>query len=88
MLRYSPDQGEDRIAPPTLRLKPAELEEIHYRLSIDEPQPSNILNCPHLGYVSSQIAQILNVGPRTVTNVGNADLEGGLESALGGGASR
>jgi transposase len=73
------------MTPLTLRLKPAELEEIRYRLSIEEPRVirrANILNCLHLGYVSSQIAQILNVDPKTVTNVGNAYLEGGLESAL------
>ena len=29
---------------------------------------ANILNCLHLGYVSSQIAQILNVDPKTVPN--------------------
>jgi hypothetical protein len=73
------------MTPLTLRLKPAELEEIRYRLSIEEPRVirrANILNCLHLGYVSSQIAQILNVDPKTVTNVGNAYLEGGLESGL------
>ena len=73
------------MAPMTLKLKPSELEEIRYRLAIEEPRVirrANILNCLHLGYVSSEIAQILNVDPKTVTNVGNAYLEGGLESAL------
>jgi len=73
------------LTPLTLRLKPSELEEIRYRLSIEEPRVirrANILNCLHLGLVSSQIGQILNVDPKTVTNVGNAYLEGGLESAL------
>lgn len=73
------------MTPVTLQLKHSELEEIRYRLSIEEPRVirrANILNCLHLGYVSSQIAQILNVDPKTVTNVGNAYLEDGLESAL------
>ena len=74
------------MTPLTLRLTPAELEEIRYRLSIEEPRVirrANILICLHLGYVSSQIAQILNVDPKTVTNVRNAYLEGrGLESTL------
>jgi hypothetical protein len=42
---------------------------------------TNILICLHLGYTSVQIAQILNVDRKTMTNVGNAYLEGGLESA-------
>ena len=73
------------MTPLTLQLKPSELEEIRYRLSVEEPRVirrANILNCLHLGLVSSQIGQILNVDPKTVTNVGNAYLEGGLESAL------
>jgi transposase len=68
-----------------LKLKPSDLTEIRYRLSIEEPRVirrANILNCLHLGYASAQIAQILNVDPKTVTNVGNAYLEGGLDSAL------
>jgi hypothetical protein len=47
-------------------LKPAELEEIRYRVSVEEPRVirrANILNCLHLGYVS---AQIFNVDPKTV----------------------
>lgn len=73
------------MPPLTLKLKPSDLTEIRYRLSIEEPRVirrANILNCLHLGYASSQIAQILNVDPKTVTNVGNAYLEGGLDSAL------
>jgi len=60
------------VAPLTLHLKPSELGEIRYRLSIEEPRVirrANILNCLHLGYVSSDIAKILNVDPKTVTNV-------------------
>jgi transposase len=78
-------RGDGRVmSPPTLQLKPSELGEIRYRLSIDEPRVirrANILNCLHLGYVSSDIAKILNVDPKTVTNVGDAYLEG-LDSAL------
>ena len=73
------------MLPLTLQLKPWELDEIRYRLSIEEPRVirrANILNCLHLGYVSGDIAKILNVDPKTVTNVGNAYLEGGLDSAL------
>lgn len=73
------------MSPMTLQLKPPELQEIRYRLSIKEPRVirrANILNCLHLGYVSGDIAKILNVDPKTVTNVGNAYLEGGLDSAL------
>ena len=71
------------MSPPTLQLKPLELDEI--RLSVEEPcviRRANILNCLHLGYPSGDIAKILNVDPKTVTNVGNAYLEGGLDSAL------
>jgi len=73
------------VPPLTLKLKPSDLTEVRYRLSIEEPRVirrANILNCLHLGYPSSEIAQILNVDPKTVTNVGNAYLEGGLDSAL------
>lgn len=73
------------MAPLRLRLKPKELQKIRHALAIEEPRVirrANILNCLHLGYVSSDIAQILNVDPKTVTNVGKAYLEGGLQSAL------
>ena len=73
------------MPPLTLKLKPSDLTEIRYRVSIEEPRVirrANILNCLHLGYASAQIAQILNVDPKTVTNVGNAYLEAGLDSAL------
>lgn len=73
------------MPPLTLRLKPRELKRIRFLLQIEEPRVirrANILNCLHLGYVSSQIAMILNVDPKTVTNVGHAYLEGGLDSAL------
>ena len=58
------------MPPLRLKLKPSDLTEIRYRLSIEEPRVirrANILNCLHLGYASAQIAQILNVDPKTVT---------------------
>lgn len=73
------------MPPLSLQLKPQDLKRIRHLLSIEEPRVirrANILNCLHLGYVSSDIAMILNVDPKTVTNVGNAYLEGGLDSAL------
>lgn len=73
------------MAPLVVRLKPKELQRIRHLLKIEEPRVirrANILNCLHLGYVSSDIASILNVDPKTVTNVGNAYLESGLDSAL------
>lgn len=73
------------MLPLSVRLRPQELKTIRHLLSIEEPRVirrANVLNCLHLGYVSSDIAMILNVDPKTVTNVGNAYLEGGLDSAL------
>jgi transposase len=69
----------------TLTLAKKELEEIRFRLKVDEARVvrrANILNCLHLGYASTEIAAILNVDPKTVSNVGNAYLEDGLEHAL------
>jgi transposase len=54
-------------------------------LKYEEPRVirrANILNCLHLGYGSTEIADILNVDRKTVTNVANAYLDGGLDSAL------
>ena len=73
------------MAPISLRLKPQELKRIRHLLGIEEPRVirrANILNCLNLGYVSSDIAMILNVDPKTVTNVANVFLEDGLDSAL------
>ena len=73
------------MPPLNVRLKPRELKRIRHLLGIEEPRVirrANILNCLHLGYASSNIAMILNVDPKTVTNVGNAYLDGGLDSAL------
>jgi len=41
-----------------------------------------IWNCVDVGHVFSQITQIPNLGPKTVSNFGNAYLERGLASAL------
>ena len=43
---------------------------------------ANILNCLHLGYGSGEIAGILNVDPKTVTNIANTYLEADLDAAL------
>lgn len=73
------------MTPLSLKLKSSELERIRYLLKVEEPRVirrANILNCLHLGYVSSDIAMILNVDQKTVTNIGHAYLESGFESAL------
>jgi transposase len=54
-------------------------------LKYEEPRVirrANILNCLHLGYGSTEIAEILNVDRRTVSNIANAYLDGGLDAAL------
>jgi transposase len=54
-------------------------------LKYEEPRVirrANILNCLHLGYGSTEIAEILNVDRRTVSNIANAYLDGGLDTAL------
>ncbi len=68
-----------------LQLKKEELIRIKFLLGIEEPRVirrCNILNCLHRGYASGEIANILNIDPKTVTNVGHAYLELGLERAL------
>ncbi|MBF0298922.1 MAG: IS630 family transposase [Oligoflexia bacterium] len=73
------------MGPLKLELKSKELEAIREYLKYEERRVirrANILNCLHLGYTSGDIALILNVDSKTVTNVGNAYLEEGLESAL------
>ena len=73
------------MAPLQLRLKNKDRERISHMLKYEEPRVirrANILNCLHLGYPSGEIAQILQVDPKTVTNVGNAYQEAGLEAAL------
>lgn len=73
------------MVPLKLKLKQREINAIKELLKYEEPRVirrANILNCLHHGYISSQIAVILNVDQKTVTNVGNAYLELGFESAL------
>lgn len=73
------------MLPLSLKLKRKDLEDIKGMLRYEEARVvrrANILNCLHLGYGSGEIAQILNIDPKTVTNVGNAYLEAGLEAAL------
>jgi transposase len=73
------------MAPLRLRLKKKDRETIGHLLKYEEPRVirrANILNCLHLGYPAGEIAQILQVDPKTVTNVGNAYQEAGLEAAL------
>lgn len=68
-----------------LKLTSRERRQIVELLKYDEARVirrANILNCLHLGYASGEIAAILNVDPKTVTNVGHAYEEGGIESAL------
>ena len=73
------------MVPLTLRLRKKERETIGHLLKYEEPRVirrANILNCLHLGYPSGEIAQILQVDPKTVTNVANVYLETGLQAAL------
>jgi len=68
-----------------LRLKSKELERVRHLLKYEEARVvrrANILNCLHLGYGSGEIAMILNVDPKTVTNVASAYLEVSLDAAL------
>jgi transposase len=73
------------LAPLKLTLTKKDMEHIQHLLRYEEARVirrANILNCLHLGYASGEIAQILNVDPKTVTNVGNAYREAGLDTAL------
>jgi transposase len=73
------------MLPLTLKLKKKEIIAIKEFLKYEEPRVikrANILNCLHHGYASSEISIILNVDQKTVTNVGNAYLEDGFDSAL------
>src|SRR5438046_2930619 len=73
------------MAPLQLRLKKKDRETIGHLLEYEEPRVirrANILNCLHLGYASGEIAKILQVDPKTVTNVGHAYRTDGLASAL------
>ena len=68
-----------------LRLTKKGRETIAYLLKYEEPRVihrADILNCLHLGYFSGETAQILQVDPKSVTSVGNAYQEAGLETAF------
>ncbi len=73
------------MAPLKLTLTKKDVEHIKHLPRYEEARVvrrANILNCLHLGHPSGEIAQILQVDPKTVTNVGNAHREAGLEAAL------
>ncbi len=73
------------MQPLKLILATKDLITIKEILKYEEPRVirrSNILNCLHLGYVSADISLILNIDQKTVTNVGNAYIDLGLESSL------
>jgi transposase len=79
-----PNHGKIML-PLTLKLKQRELFAIKEFLKYEEPRVirrANILNCLHHGYSSGEISLILNVDPKTVSNIGNAYLESGFDSAL------
>jgi transposase len=73
------------MKPLKLKLHWKHVEKIKEIVEYEEPRVikrANILNSLHLGYTSTQISQILNVNPKTVTNIAHVYLEEGLESAL------
>jgi transposase len=68
-----------------ISLKSRDVVWIKALLRYEEPRVirrANILNCLHLGYGSGEIAAILNVDRRTVSNIANAYLEAGFDAAL------
>jgi transposase len=73
------------MAPLKLKLHHTQKAKIREILGYEEPRVirrANILNCLDLGYTSGVIAEILNVSAKTVQNVANTFLEGGMEKAL------
>jgi transposase len=69
----------------TLQLSKYDLETVRHKMDYEEPRVIRrcmILHFLHLGYRSTEIATLLNIDPKTVTNVGGAYLESGLDSAL------
>lgn len=73
------------MAPLKVRLSSKEQERIRNILKYEEPRVirrANILNCLNLGYRSADIAIILNVDAKTVTNIANVYLEAGFDAAL------
>jgi transposase len=77
--------GDVKLKPLKLKLHWKHAEKIREMLEYEERRVirrCNILNCLNLGYTSAQIAAILNVNQKTVTNVGQVYLESGLNAAL------
>ena len=73
------------MTPLKIKLKSKDLSILKELLKYEEPRVirrANILNCLHLGYGPVEIAAILNVDRRTVTNVAAAYTELGLDAAL------
>ncbi len=73
------------MKPLIVKLRTSELKNIKEYVKYEEARVirrANILNCLHLGYKTIDISNILNVDPKTVTNVCNVYLEIGFESAL------
>lgn len=73
------------MEPMALRLKSRELNRLRGMLKYEEARVvrrCNILQGLHLGYSSGTLAELLNVDPKTVINIGHAYEEAGLESAL------
>lgn len=73
------------MAPLKVRLSSKEQERVRNILKYEEARVirrANILHCLHLGYGSADISTILNVDPKTVTNIANAYLEAGFDAAL------
>jgi len=73
------------MAPLKVKLSSKERYQIKSYVKYEEARVirrANILNCLHLGYSTSEISTILNVDAKTVTNVANVYLEGGIDAAL------
>lgn len=73
------------MKPLKIRLKTKDRHTIKELLKYEEPRVirrANILNCLHLEYGPVEIATILNVDRRTVTNVASAYIDVGLDAAL------
>src|SRR5476651_1558920 len=73
------------MTPLKVKLKPRELYCIKCYVKYEEARVikrANVLNCLHHGYGTGEISNILNVDPKTVTNIANAYLEAGFNAAL------
>lgn len=73
------------MRPLKVKLNKKEIHKIRCYVKYEEARVirrANILNCLHLGYGTGEISNILNVDPKTVTNVANAYLEANIDVAL------